>query len=255
MVRRSSSGVGMTTAAAFHDIWRDLPLGRLRDIVSDGTCLILAPHPDDESLGCGGLIAACVAAERPPLVVVLTDGAGSHPKSRAYPPDRLRALRAREVREAVACLGLAADRVVLLGQPDTAAPHEGPGFDAVVARLVGLIRRDAWCTAILAPWRHDPHCDHLAASRAAEAAAAITGIRNVAFPVWGWRLPDATPIPEPLSSGWRLDIRDYMSAKRAAIQAHRSQYGDLITDDPDGFRLPPALLSVFDRPWETYLRS
>ena len=57
----------MTTAAAFHRAWRQLPPGRLTDIVGDGTCLILAPHPDDESLGCGGLIAACIAAGRPPL--------------------------------------------------------------------------------------------------------------------------------------------------------------------------------------------
>ena len=78
----------------------------LDDIIGGGTCLILAPHPDDESLGCGGLIAACVAAGRPPLVAVLTDGAGSHPNSRTYPPDRLRAVRAQEVRTAVGMLGL-----------------------------------------------------------------------------------------------------------------------------------------------------
>lgn len=66
MVRRPSGGVDMTTAAAFHRAWRQLPPRRLTDIVGDGTCLILAPHPDDDSLGCGGLIAACVAAGRPP---------------------------------------------------------------------------------------------------------------------------------------------------------------------------------------------
>lgn len=243
----------MTTAADHHRVWKDLPLGQLQDVTGDGTCVILAPHPDDESLGCGGLIAACVAAGRPPLVVVLTDGAGSHPNSRAYPPGRLRVVREAEVRDAVACLGLSADRVVFLHQPDTAAPHDGPGFDTVVTRLVALIRREANCTAILAPWRHDPHCDHEAASKAAAAAATLTGIRNLAFPVWGWTLPGTAPIPESPAAGWRLDIRASLPAKRAAIQAHRSQYGGLITDDPGGFRLPAALLSVFDNPYETYL--
>ena len=87
----------MTTAGNLHRAWRALPEGQLDDIIGSGTCLVLAPHPDDESLGCGGLIAACVAANRPPLVVVLTDGAGSHPGSVAYPPDRLRAARKRSL--------------------------------------------------------------------------------------------------------------------------------------------------------------
>jgi LmbE family N-acetylglucosaminyl deacetylase len=243
----------VSTAADHHRIWKEVPLGRLRDVVGDGTCVILAPHPDDESLGCGGLIAACVAAGQPPLVAVLTDGAGSHPNSRAYPPERLRTLREAEVQDAVACLGLSADRVVFLQQPDTAAPHKGPGFDTVVTRLVVLIRQEANCTAILAPWRHDPHCDHEAASKAAGAAAATTGIKEVAYPVWGWTLPGMAPIPGSPAAGWRLDISAFLPEKRAAIQAHRSQYGNLITDDPDGFRLPSALLSVFDSPYETFI--
>src|ERR1700742_5149972 len=104
----------MTSAADWHRHWRQLPIGRLDDVIGSGTCLVLAPHPDDESLGCGGLIAACVAAGRDPLVAVLTDGTGSHPGSLAFPPDRLRTLRAQEVRAAVGHLGLAAHRVVLL---------------------------------------------------------------------------------------------------------------------------------------------
>jgi LmbE family N-acetylglucosaminyl deacetylase len=243
----------MTTAGDFHRTWRALPEACPRDITGGGTCLILAPHPDDESLGCGGLIALCVAAGPAPLVAVLTDGAGSHPNSREFPPDRLRTERAREVRAAAACLGLPAHRVVMLGEPDTAAPHEGPRFAAVVTRLVSLIGAEAACTSILAPWRHDPHCDHEAASLAAAAAADVTGIRHVAYPVWGWTLAEDTPMPGPVSTGWRLNIASVLPAKRRAIAAHRTQYGGVITDDPTGFQLPPGLLSVFDTPFETFL--
>jgi LmbE family N-acetylglucosaminyl deacetylase len=243
----------MNTAGDFHRAWRGLPIGRLDDIIGDGWCLILAPHPDDESLGCGGLIAACVAAGRMPLVVVLTDGAGSHPNSRTYPPERLREVRAQEVRGAVGCLGLPSNRIVFLGEPDAAAPHGGPRLDAVARQLVKLVR--AGCTAILAPWRHDPHCDHEAASLAAAAAARAAGIRHVAYPVWGWTLPADRPVPERPGGGWRLAIDASLGAKRRAIQAHRTQYGGLITDDPAGFQLPAALLSVFDTPFETFLET
>src|ERR1700744_3098512 len=102
----------MTTAGDFHRTWRALPIGGLDDVIGGGTCLVLAPHPDDESLGCGGLIAACVAAGRMPLVAILTDGVGSHPNSRTYPPDRLREVRTQEVRQAVGFLGLPPDRIV-----------------------------------------------------------------------------------------------------------------------------------------------
>src|ERR1700733_9497152 len=121
----------MITAIEHHRVWRGLPLGSVGDIIGHGTALILAPHPDDESLGCGGLIATCAAAGRPPLVAILTDGAASHPNSRAFPPDRLRAQRALEARTAVVHLGLSPDRLVFLDQPDSAAPSQGPGFEAM----------------------------------------------------------------------------------------------------------------------------
>ncbi len=241
-------------AEALHQAWRGLPVAAIPEIIGNGRCLILAPHPDDESLGCGGLIAACCAAQRPPLVAILTDGAGSHPGSRAYPPDRLRTEREREAREAVALLGLPPERIMFLGQPDTAAPTEGPAFLTVVEMLIALVRQQPACTAILAPWRHDPHCDHEAASLIAAAVAEACGIRSVAYPVWGWTLPPDAPAALPISRGWRLDISPFLPMKRRAIQAHRTQYGGLITDDPTGFQLPPALLSAFDTPFETFLQ-
>ena len=41
------------------------------------------------------------------------------------------------------------------------------------------------------------------------------------------------------------------------IQSHllAHQYGDLIKDDPDGFRLPESLLSVFEAPFETFIET
>jgi LmbE family N-acetylglucosaminyl deacetylase len=245
----------MSSAGHWHSVWRSLPIGGLDEIIGSGTCVVLAPHPDDESLGCGGLIAASVAVGRAPLVVILTDGAGSHAGSRAYPPERLRAVRAGEAQAAVATLGLAQDRLVFLREPDTAAPYDGPAFDAVVAKLVRLVRRETHCSAILAPWRHDPHCDHEAASLIAAAVASAVGIRHVAYPVWGWMMPPDKAVAGSPGSGWRLSVETFLPRKRAAIFAHETQYGGLITDDPAGFELPKDLLAVFEGPYETYLRA
>ena len=67
----------------------NLPFGTVAAVTGNAPMLILAPHPDDETLGCGGLIAAASAAGHPPFVLVLTDGTGSHPNSRSYPPGSL----------------------------------------------------------------------------------------------------------------------------------------------------------------------
>ncbi len=185
-------------------------------------------------------------------MAVLTDGSGSHPGSRLFPPVRLISVREAEVTQAVRILGLPVERLMFLREQDTKAPHTGPAFDAVVRRLADLVRTFG-CTTIVAPWRFDPHCDHEAAAKIACETARVTGIARLGYPVWGWTLAADTPIEETTVRGWRLDIAPYLAVKRRAIHAHASQYGQLITDDPAGFALPTALLRAFDEPWETFL--
>jgi LmbE family N-acetylglucosaminyl deacetylase len=237
-------------AGAYLAAARALPFGNLRAITG-GRALVLAPHPDDESLGCGGLIAAACAAGEPPIVVILTDGAGSHPNSRAYPPGRLRALREAETLAAVGCLGLESDRVVFLKTPDTRAPSDGVELNEVASRIAGLVRVYD-CRSILATWAEDPHCDHLAAHRIAHAAAAVTDAVHRAYPVWGLTLPPDSAVGGP-PAGMRLDITMHLAAKRRAIRCHKSQYGGLIDDDPAGFQMEPGFMALFDVPSEIYL--
>ena len=243
----------VVTAGAMLRAMRALPVGTPDSIAQGHPVLILAPHADDESLGCGGLIHLLSGQGNPPFVLILTDGTGSHPNSASHPAPRLRTVREAEARAAVAQLGLPAGRIGFAGLRDTAAPVAGPAFDDAVAIVCALCRAQQ-VAAILAPWQHDPHCDHEAAHLIATAAAGQLGIGHWAYPVWGWTLPGDRPLPGPLPSGIRLDIRNAMPAKTRAILAHRSQYGGLITDDPTGFSLPRSLLAVFEQPFETYLR-
>jgi LmbE family N-acetylglucosaminyl deacetylase len=231
--------------------WSRLPIADIKTICGPGRTLILAPHPDDESLGCGGLIAELCRAGRAPLVAVLTDGTGSHPASAGTGASALLRLRESEAAEALRRLGLTApDALVFLRLRDTAAPHEGPAFDEAVSRLTTIA---AACETICAPWAHDPHCDHEAAHLMACAVTARTGMRHLAYPVWGWMLPRDARLPERLVQGWRLDIARALPAKRSAIAAHRSQSGVLIDGCAGGFTLPDALLRACQRPYEVFL--
>lgn len=238
-------------AASLHAAWRGLPLAPL-PIIAPGTALILAPHADDESLGCGGLIAACCQAGRPPIVVIVTDGAASHPRSRQWPAPRLREQRRQEALRALACLGLEAERVVFLNQPDAATAHEGPVFDHLVRDLASLAMQHG-CATVFAPSRLDPHCDHEAVWKMGLALHHHHALRLLAYPVWGWLLAAETELDHAPPVGLRLDIAPYRALKARAVSAHESQYGGLITDDPTGFSLPASLLAALITDFEVFL--
>lgn len=214
--------------------------------------LIIAPHPDDESLGCGGLIRAARDRGVPVCIVILSDGTGSHPGSSAYPADRLRALRESEALTAASLLGVASGDVHFLRLPDRFVPSEGAAAEPVVGRLAELVRSSE-SDFVAVTWGEDPHCDHKAAASLAQAACTHTSARLFCYPIWGRTLPADADVKALPGKGFRLDIRNERTAKREAVAAHRSQTTDLITDDPNGFTLTPELLSLFDTSYEVYV--
>lgn len=223
-----------------------------------GPTLIVAPHPDDESLGCGGLIALLRSFDAPVTVLFVSDGTGSHPRSRAYPPTRLRDTRETEAREALQRLGVVPGAAVFLRFRDTAVPTAGAaGFTAATAQVRDVLANVRPATIIL-PWRRDPHCDHRAAWQII--AAALAGQqrqpRLLEYPIWVWEFAGEGDLPRAGEVvGWRIDITAVLAQKQAAIAAHRSQLGQLIDDDPSGFTLLPHVLERFAHPWEIYLES
>ena len=231
-----------------------LPVRDVADLVGDGGLVIVAPHPDDESLGCGGLIADACGRGLDVRLVVVSDGVGSHRGSTSYPPHRLKALREAETIDAAAALGLDRRHVTFLGLPDASVPTRGPLARDAVARIEAAA--DA-CRAgtICVTWRHDPHCDHEAAAALVDQVVARSPHRRVfAYPIWGWTLPVDADVGAP-PSGLRIDVTRHLSAKKTAIFAHKSQTSALIDDDPDGFRLDPAMIARFLEPYEIYLET
>ena len=227
-------------------------VGDLDALAGAGGLVIVAPHPDDETLGCGGLIAAARAANRSVRLIVLSDGCGSHTHSRLYPPDRLRDLREAETLHAVSVLGLDADAVTFLRLPDAHVPSEGPQARAA-ADAVARAAVAAAASAVFVTWRHDPHCDHRAAAAiVALARPNMPGVRVYEYPVWGWTLPPETEVGE-VPDGLRLDVSRHRDAKKRAVAAHASQITDLIADDPQGFRLEPAMIARLCGPYERFV--
>lgn len=203
--------------------------------------LVLAPHPDDETLAAGALLAATARDGHGARVVYLTDGAASHPGSASFPRRRLAALRRREARAALRRLcGAGALAPLFLDWPD-ATPHASgsAAFDRSLRALVNVIRRDR-VDALATTWSGEPHCDHAAAAALAKAAAARCFGRLQLYwsVVWGWETPEMACLVE----GPVLPLGHGAARRKSALGRHRSQVGAVVTDSPDGFSLPAGLV-------------
>ena len=242
--------VGEVLAAA-----HSLPFRPVRYALEDRPFVVVAPHPDDESLACGGLIAdACRQGVRGKVVIV-SDGAGSHPNSKAYPPDRLASLREEEATVAGAELGLRPEEMLFLGLPDRFVPHEGEQAERAIGIIFDCVR-EMGAGSLFVSWRHDPHCDHEASYRIArEVQRRVGKVKLFEYVVWGHTLPPSTKV-DPIRSGFRISIdHEAMEKKRRAIAAHRSQTTAVIDDDPGGFLFSQIDLDHFDGAYEFFLES
>jgi LmbE family N-acetylglucosaminyl deacetylase len=213
--------------------------------------VVLAPHPDDETLGCGGLLARAFAGAGAHVVCV-TDGSASHPASREWPPVRLAETRRGELIEALEILGGGAADLTWLGHPDSRL-HEISAADILPA-LTAVIDGQA-ARHVFVPACEDKHCDHQTTAKLAEALRAQRpDLHFHSYPVWS-RFDD--PNFAENTAGYApliLDTATYRGAKTAAIRAHRSQLGQVVQDDPQGFVLPDAMIDLFAQQDEIFWR-
>lgn len=216
--------------------------------------LILAPHPDDETLGCGGLIATAARLGLRPRVAYLTDGEGSHEGSPTWPPERIARTRRQEALDALAVLGVPDDDVLFMGWPDS-APRP-PGLDAYETTLRSL---QTWSASfepwsLWAPWRREQHCDHVAAANLAAdfRARQDRSLVLMDYLVWGWSDPDLAHSHDA-EGIWGLMCVDEIERRRKALACHRTQMTSLIDDAAKAFRIPPQLAALTDRPVEIFL--
>jgi len=213
--------------------------------------VVIAPHPDDETLGCGGLLAAASRLGLQPRVIYLTDGGASHVGSAAWPRARLVEARRAEALAALSHLGVGAAATLFLDWPD-AKPHPRGSADY----LASLERVTAWAgetapRGLLAPWQAEAHCDHRAASDLADDLAERFGARRLDYLVWGWTLPEVESA-HAHDRCWRLPCARDSAARRAALNEHRTQTTDLITDADEAFLIPPDLAALTGRSSELF---
>ncbi|MCA0030279.1 PIG-L deacetylase family protein [Mesorhizobium sp. B263B2A] len=205
------------------------------------SAVIVAPHPDDETLGCGGVASKKLHRGVDVRFVFVTDGAASH--SDHVEPQALRTVREREAIEAVRRLGGSPDRVTFLRVPDGAArTHVGAIANALAPLFVAWQPQSVFVTHA-----KEPPSDHVAVNLGTRQALRIYG-RHVSlfeYPVWYWHqwpwvsLHSQVPglhraaLRQTLRTlaGLRgiglfncvVDVGDMIDVKRHALMSHRSQ--------------------------------
>ena len=203
--------------------------------------LVVAPHPDDEAIVAWALMRRLGRGGARVELVVVSDGAASHPGSRSWPPARLVAERRRETLRAMATLAIPPSRVRFLAMPDGALETSGVALDRAIARA---LRRRAAPDLIVGPVPDDAHADHRAVA-AALARVPRRGERRLGYRVWPERAARFGAGP-----GISLDGRD-LCLKRRLVRSYRTQSG-AITDADAGFTMTPRHLRCFVRPTEHF---
>jgi LmbE family N-acetylglucosaminyl deacetylase len=198
--------------------------------------VIVAPHPDDETLGAGGLIVTLRKRGTEIKVVAVTDGENAYEDAPNLGP-----IRRREQEEALQILGVSPEHIIRLGLPDRSVfEHEAE----LVDRLLHLT--DANCH-LVAPWTGDFHPDHEACGRAAKETSRQTGASLSFYFFWTWHRGE----PEILKG---LPLRRLpldstaIRSKVEAVRCHRSQLENA-SGEPI---LPDYLLGPIRWPFEVF---
>jgi LmbE family N-acetylglucosaminyl deacetylase len=212
---------------------RDLPAV---DLTTCPGLVIVAPHPDDETLGLGAMAAQLVASGVDVQVVSVSDGGAAVPGATLSERNLLARTRHSELLEATDVLGLGPPRS--LGLPDgQLTDHEDRLTDSLTELLAGTAPGN-WCAAT---WRGDGHPDHEAAGRAAATACAATGVTLVEYPIWMWHWAGPGDPSVPWERAFRVPMPGWVhDRKRLAAQRFHSQFEPAA--DGSGPVLPPVVL-------------
>lgn len=243
-------------------------LRRGQDVTERATqrsCLVIAPHPDDETLGCGATVMRKVAAGKAVHVAIVTDGRASH-KSVLVPPKDLAQIRHTEAVKACEAMGVPRERVVFLDVQDGHAQHAQKDLAVWLEEILISTNPDE----VLSPSPIDKNPDHRAIASVVRRLVSVGSLRCpvLEYPVWFWTLrswmePGKTnplramqmfALPGLATSGLSpvlVRTDGFLERKREALMCHKSQMTNM-TGEATWSTLEPAFIENFFQPHEIF---
>ena len=148
------------------------------------SAIVFAPHPDDETLGCGGTIIRKKAAGADIKLVFMTDGSQSHASLIA--PTQLSAIRQQEALAAAKALGVSTSDVTFFDFKDGQLDRH---IAAATDRAIAFLKAHP-ADEIFVPYALEPPADHAVTYRvvlgAIQKLRAQAQPKIYAYPVWYW---------------------------------------------------------------------
>ncbi len=217
ILRRSAARV-FASALHLHS-WKYIPV--------QGPILVIAPHPDDEVLGCAGAICTQLEAGYPVSILYMSDGGASHLGHPTLSRAQLEACRRDEAVASLAALGLTAtaENVYFLhlpdGELDRLSESAASAAEAAIAEKIMRLRP----LAVFSPYINDGSTEHAAASALVRRALAATGGGLLyEYPVWAWwRASRLTERLHRSAQNLRLPMAPFAERRARALACHRSQ--------------------------------
>ena len=204
--------------------------------------LVLAAHPDDAELGCGGTILKHVAMGHKVGVVDLTRGELG---TRGTPETR-----AKEAADSAKILGLSVREN--LGLPDGFFVN-GKEHQLEVVKAIRKYQPDI----ILANAVYDRHPDHGRGSELAFEASFLSGLKKVETGQSPWRAKTVYHYIQSqlLQPDFVVDVSDFWEKKIEAIRAFKTQFHDPNNKEPDTFISSPAFMKLVESRGHEYGHS
>jgi LmbE family N-acetylglucosaminyl deacetylase len=191
-----------------------------------GTILIIAPHMDDETLACGGIIAKLPQKEQIHIIYA-TDGMKSpspiFPRRDTISPD-LGEVRIQESKSAMRLLRVPDENLHFLCLPEAKIRKNKTALLAKLSKIINDIKPDF----IFIPFRYDRHQDHLAIND-----VVINGLTQRLFKAqiieyfvyYRWKLLPLQDIRKYIKTQFliKVSINDVAAQKRKALDCYKSQ--------------------------------
>ena len=226
-----------------------IALGSMASFLNPNVRLVvIAPHPDDEVLACGGLMAMHLAQAGDICVIAVTDGEASHVASPLRHGHSLAATRCAERLAGLHQLGLKDSAVTRLALPDGLVAQHTLRLSSQLQRLL----RPA--DVVVTTWRLDGHPDHDATGLAASWACCAVGCCLIEAPVWMWHWATPAHLLVPWQRLQRFELTlQACDRKQAALSQHVSQLDE--SRQANGAVLGKAIVQRAQRPVEYFFTS
>ncbi|MDM9383202.1 PIG-L family deacetylase [Chlorogloeopsis sp. ULAP01] len=193
--------------------------------VSQKPAMVFAPHQDDETFGCGGMIALKRELGVPVKVVFLTDG---HKSYFQIKPEDIVQVRKQEATTALNILGVESpEDIYFIEQPDGELRHISNEQQSNTINQLLQLLESFQPAEVYVPHQKDKHPDHEATYDLVYAALQKSGIKAQVFqyPIWlFWKMPPLFRVNlKPLGQSYQLSIKSVLNKKQQAIHVYDSQ--------------------------------